>query len=73
MENRKRDKRRRKEESQTESKGRKKGGKKGTRDKEMNKIRRMLMSIYSRLLRSPITLQVSSCDLGGFDKSGSPW
>lgn len=71
MKRRKRDKRRRKEESQIESKGRKKGKK--MKDKEMNKIRRMLMSIYSRLLRSPITLQVSSCDLGGFDRSGSPW
>lgn len=27
----------------------------------------------SVLLRSPATLQVSSCDLGGFDRSGSPW
>lgn len=44
--------------------------------KEMNKEerkRKILMSMYSMLFRSPITVQVSSYDLGGFDRSGSPW
>lgn len=35
--------------------------------------REILVSIYSMLFQSPITLQVSSCDLGGFDRNDSPW
>lgn len=48
-------------------------GDKKMKDKEKSRIREILMSIYSMLFRSPITVQVSSCDLGGFDRSGSPW
>ncbi len=47
--------------------------KKRKRTKKQRKKEEILMSIYSMLFRSPITLQVSSCDLGGFDRSGSPW
>lgn len=52
-----------------------KRGKVRKEEKEKNKERKrdIIMSIYSMLFRSPITLQVRSCDLGGFDRSGSPW
>lgn len=46
------------------------GKKKGIRTK---KQRENLVYPYSVLFRSTITLQVSSCDLGGSDISASPW
>lgn len=67
---RKEDRKNKKGEGKTESEG----GKCLKKEREeAKKEREILMSIYSMLFRSPITLQVSSCDLGGFDRSGSPW
>ena len=54
------------------SNNKKKWGKKdkmGKRTKKQRK-REILMSIYRTLFRSPVALQVSCCDLGGFDRSG---
>lgn len=58
------------EKSKTEKRGKVRKEKK---EKNKERKRDIIMSIYSMLFRSPITLQVSSCDLGGFDRSGSPW
>lgn len=51
----------------------KRGKNKGEEQRSKSRERSFHVSIYSMRVRSPITLQVSSWALGGFDRSGSPW